>query len=121
MAKNNEQLNSAKYMHEQLNIPYKYLTKLMTDLKRTGFLSSVKGREGGFRICKSTKEITLAQIIDAVEGIDNFNACILGFNECSDINPCAMHFIWEGNKKNLLQTLNKTTLYDLNKVNAKKH
>jgi len=121
MAKEKDQLLSAKYLHEQLQIPYKYLTRLMTDLAKNGYLISVKGRDGGFRIIKDLKEITLANIVQSVEGMDSFNACILGFHECSGENPCAMHFVWEENKKQLLKTLKTTTLNDLTHLNIGKY
>jgi len=121
MAKSGDQLLSAKYLHEQLDIPYKYLTRLMTDLAKSGYLMSVKGRDGGFRIIKDLKEISLANIVQTVEGMDSFNACILGFHECSSENPCAMHFVWEENKKQLLKTLKTTTLDDLTHLNIGKY
>ena len=121
MAKEKGQLLSAKYLHEQLSIPYKYLTRLMTDLAKSGYLMSVKGRDGGFRIIKDLKEISLANIVETVEGMDSFNACILGFHECSSENPCAMHFVWEENKKQLLKTLKTTTLNDISHLNISKY
>jgi Rrf2 family protein len=121
MAKEKDQLLSAKYLHEQLSIPYKYLTRLMTDLAKSGYLMSVKGRDGGFRIIKDLKEISLANIVETVEGMDSFNACILGFHECSSENPCAMHFVWEENKKQLLKTLKTTSLDDLSRSNIGKY
>lgn len=113
MASQDKGLYSAKYLHEQLNIPYKYLTKLMTALSKSGFLASVKGRDGGFSIIKDIKKITLAKIVETVEGMESFNACVLGFHECSSENPCAMHYVWEENKESLLKTLKTTTLHDL--------
>ena len=121
MAKNDKQLSSAKYLHEQLNIPYKYLTKLMTDLAKNGFLTSIKGREGGFKITKNPIMITLSDIVEAVEGLESFNACVLGFHECSNENPCAMHFVWEENKKSLLTTLQNTTIKQLTNQEITKH
>ena len=91
MATQNNGLYTAKYLHEQLNIPYKYLTRLMTNLVKGGCLISIQGRDGGFRINKKPGEITLDRIIEVVEGMDSFNSCILGFDECSDENPCALH------------------------------
>ena len=108
-----KELFSAKYLHEQLNIPYKYLTRLMTDLAKHGCLLSIRGRDGGFKITKSIKEISLAKIIEAVEGMDSFNACILGFHECSSDNPCAMHFVWEKNKEQFVKSLETTSLDDI--------
>ncbi len=121
MAKNNTELKSAKYLHNKLNIPYKYLTRLMTDLVKNNYLISIKGRNGGFKLNKELSEITLANIIESVEGMESFNSCILGFHECSSENPCAMHFIWEENKHNFVQTLEKTTLLDLYKTNITKY
>ena len=114
MACQKQDLFSAKYLHEQLNIPYKYLTKLMTNLAKSGCLTSIRGRDGGFRITKEIKDISLAKIIESVEGMDSFNSCILGFHECSSDNPCAMHFVWEKNKTDFIKTLENTSLQDIN-------
>jgi Rrf2 family protein len=113
MAANNEEKYSAKFLYEQLNIPYKYLTKLMTDLAKRGCIESIQGRNGGFRIAKDLKDITLASVVEAVEGVSNLNGCILGFDECSDENPCAMHAFWEKNKANILHIFESTSLQDL--------
>jgi Rrf2 family protein len=114
MASQDKDLFSAKYLHEQLDIPYKYLTKLMTDLAKNGCLTSIRGRDGGFKITKKLNEISLSKIIEAVEGMDSFNSCILGFHECSSENPCAMHYVWEKNKIEFIKTLENTSLYDIN-------
>ncbi len=118
MASREQELFSAKYLHEQLNIPYKYLTKLMTDLAKHGCLISIRGRVGGFKFTKKLNEISLAKIIEAVEGMDSFNSCILGFHECSSENPCAMHFVWEKNKEAFVKTLENTTLNDINHMDV---
>ncbi len=112
---NNESrvLFSAKSLHENLKIPYKYLTRLMTNLAKHGYLTSVKGRAGGFMLKKKPNEISLSDIIGAVEGMDSFSKCILGFDDCSDDNPCALHFIWEKTKKQFLEVLENTTLEDI--------
>ncbi len=121
MANQNQDLFSAKYLHEQLNIPYKYLTKLMTNLAKHGCLKSIRGRDGGFRINKKLNEISLAKIIEVVEGMDSFNACILGFHECSSENPCAMHFVWEKNKAEFIKTLKNTFLDDIKNMKVARY
>lgn len=52
--------------HEK--IPYKFLEQIMILLKRTKFVESVKGKFGGYSLARDPKEITLGQIIRAVEG-----------------------------------------------------
>ena len=113
MASHKKGLYSARYLNDQLQIPYKYLTKLMTNLAKSGYLLSVRGREGGFIINKDPAGLTIADIVESVEGIESFNACILGLPECSEQNPCAMHYVWEKNKKAFLHTLKVTTIAEL--------
>jgi len=116
MAANDDNRYSAKFLYEQLNIPYKYLTKLMTDLTKRGCIESIQGRNGGFRIIKDLKDITLASIVEAVEGVNNLSGCILGFDECSGENPCAMHYFWEKNKESIMHIFKSTSLEELTKV-----
>jgi Rrf2 family protein len=113
MASQKRDLFSAKYLHEHLDIPYKYLTRLMTDLTKSNYLQSVRGRNGGFRIVAELQSISLADIVETVEGMDHFNACVLGFHECSSENPCAMHYVWEKNKKEIIRTLEQTKLGEI--------
>ena len=120
MAANKEDKYSAKFLYEQLNIPYKYLTKLMTDLSKRGCIESIQGRNGGFRIIKDLDKITLATIVEAVEGVGHLGGCILGFDECSGENPCAMHRFWEKNKESILNIFESTSLKDLANANITK-
>ena len=120
MVVNKHDKYNAKYLHEQLKIPYKYLTKLMTDLTKRGCVVSIQGRDGGFMLAKEPVEISLADIVEAVEGAEKFNGCILGFDDCSDENPCALHYFWEKNKDRIISMMRNTTLEDLTKVNITK-
>ena len=49
-------------------IPYKYLEQIMMVLKRNGFVESVKGKFGGYSLARAPKEISLGEVIRAVEG-----------------------------------------------------
>lgn len=51
-------------------------------------------RRGFFKLAKDIHDIFLCDIIDSVEGMEQLNDCVLGFNECSCSNPCAMHDDW---------------------------
>ena len=95
MAKEPEQLYTAKQLVEELNVSDKYLRRLMTDLSKSGFIRSVQGRDGGYMFIKNTSEIVLFDVIDSVEGMDKLNGCVLGFDQCSCTNPCAMHDTWQ--------------------------
>jgi len=52
MINSDMQVFSAKYLIDSLNVPDKYLRRLMTDLSKSGFIKSLKGRDGGYILPK---------------------------------------------------------------------
>ncbi len=110
MAAGDKELYTTTLLSEQLSIPYKYLSKIMTDLARSSLVSSAKGRGGGFKIAKPLDQITLYDIVTIVEGESTLSSCILGFPDCSPENPCALHYLWEKNKEIITKTMKETTL-----------
>ena len=113
MAKDSSRLYSAKFLIEKLNISDKYLRRLMTDLCKAGFIKSVQGRDGGYIFCKKTNEIFLADIINRVEGMDKYMGCVMGFNQCSDSNPCVLHSTWVNVRENFSKVFEQKSLADL--------
>ncbi len=116
MAKDTGRTYSAKYLVEQLHISDKYLRRLMTDLTKAGLIYSTQGRNGGYGFSKDINNITVSEIIDVVEGMHKYTACIMGFDECNDENPCVMHEVWVKTREKLIETFSKTTLADLAKT-----
>ena len=106
---------SAKKLHEELEIPWPYLRQLLTNLSKSGFIKSVQGRNGGFLLHKSANDITLAEIVDSVEGLNVFGTCIMGFTKCPFDETCAMHETWMSTRENILSVLRNTTLSQLKK------
>jgi len=53
---------------KEYNIPLEYLLKLMQQLVRANVLRSKRGPRGGFNLAKSTKKITMLEIVEAVDG-----------------------------------------------------
>jgi Rrf2 family protein len=113
MAQDVTRLYSAKVLHRQLKIPRKYLQGLLTDLTKRGLIRSVRGRNGGYIFARSIKKITLAQVIDAVDGFKATPSCFFGFEKCPLNNLCAMHHVWASTQEELIATLAKTRLSDL--------
>ncbi|MEM9037991.1 MAG: Rrf2 family transcriptional regulator [Actinomycetota bacterium] len=61
------------------DLPTAYLTKQMQALVRAGIVTSSSGRRGGFRLARPATEITVLEIVDAIEGGQ------AGFFECSEL------------------------------------
>ncbi len=114
------QVFSARYLAETLNIPDKYLRALMTQMAKKGFVKSIRGKEGGYVFAKNAHTIYLSHIIDAVEGMEKYSGCLLGFPKCSDENPCSLHTAYAPIKEQMLHLFNTLTVADLKSNQIKK-
>ncbi len=70
LAKSSEdtRLTKTREIAERQNIPLKYLEQIINLLKKHKLVSSVRGAEGGYRIARSSQEITVYEILRALEG-----------------------------------------------------
>lgn len=113
MALNIETQFSAQNLYEELDIPKRYLMRLLTDLSKSGFIKATRGRSGGYVFARSLENICFSEVIDSVEGLLSFEGCVLGNPICPVDKPCAMHTIWEKPRQAFLETIKKTTFADL--------
>jgi len=120
MAQKQEAMYSASHLIEKLQISDKYLRRLMTQLAKAGFIKSIQGRDGGYLFAKDISAITLADIVNAVEGMSKYTGCVLGFSHCSDTNPCVMHSAWVPVREEFAKVFYHTTLAELNFENIHK-
>ena len=97
----------------EIGAPQNYLGKLLQTLARYGLVEPQKGIGGGFRLAKSTKHVTLFDIVDPFEQLSRWHGCILGRKECSDSDPCAVHEKWKAARTAYLRLLQTTTIADL--------
>jgi Rrf2 family protein len=116
LANHTEQRYSVNELHKALNVPYKYLGRLMHRLSAAGLVEVLQGKQGGYRIIRNLGSIYLHQIIDVVEGLHDYQRCVLGFDECSDENPCSLHGFWMEHRERLKEMIYSTTLAELNKT-----
>ena len=115
LAVHDDRRYSVRELHEELSIPYKYLSRLMHQLTQAGFVDVARGKVGGYLIAGPKENIFLYQIVDTVEGLRNYDRCILGFKECSDENPCSMHQYWVEERERIKNILYSLSLADLAK------
>ncbi len=114
IANNREKsLYNAKELAEILSIPYKFLTKIMTDLVKAEFIISIRGRDGGYKLSKPASDVTVIEILDIFNEFVNYEQCVLGIGKCDGEHKCAMHDRWI-EPKNLIQKMfEETTLENL--------
>jgi len=116
LSHNRDEMFSVNHLHTLLNIPYKYLGKLMTKLATAGLVEVTQGKQGGYQLNTNRAPIFLEEIINIVEGLDDYDRCILGFEECSDETPCSLHTFWVKHKNGINQMIQNVSLEDLYKT-----
>ena len=94
-------------------LPRDFVAKIFQKLVRAGILRSAKGRGGGFALARAQHEITLMDIVEAVEGPQLMDACVVGFERCNDQMPCAQHDLYKPIRQRLKDYLRTTTLADM--------
>ena len=84
-----------KQIADELNIPQPYLAKILQILARKKILHSAKGPHGGFYILKPADELTLMDIIEAIDGGEFFDSCYVTGERCNFDKPdkglCVLH------------------------------
>lgn len=98
---------------DELNLSFHFLTKIMQMLTEAHIIESFRGPNGGVGLAKSAKEISLLDIVAAVDGMSLFTDCALGLPGCGDSAPCPLHESWAKRREELKKMLAKTTLANL--------
>jgi Rrf2 family protein len=98
---------------ERQNIPAFYLAKIMPRLARAGLVHTSLGALGGITLALPAEEISLLQIIQAVDGPLALNLCSLDPKNCKHHATCSACSIWGIAQVQLNQTLAATRLSDL--------
>lgn len=97
---------------ERQDISLSYLEQLFSRLRRQGLVKSVRGPGGGYRIAKPIQDITVSEIIKAVD--EQIDATMCGGNEnCHDEGRCMTHDLWTSLNVKILEYLSGVSLADL--------
>ena len=97
----------------QERIPKSFLAKIFQHLAKAGLVRSVRGSRGGFALLKSPAEISVLQIIEAVEGKIVFQRCRMDKPDCEHAGGCALCGLFERAQDGIKEVLTQTTLRDL--------
>lgn len=93
-----------------------FLGKVFQTLRRAQILRSAKGPHGGFALARATGEITLLDIVAAVDGTTALDRCAIGLPECSSESPCPQHHLWESVRRQIKQYWQNTSLQDMAQI-----
>lgn len=89
LAANNDEIVSLQFITEKLEVSANHLSKVMQRLVKAGLISSLKGKNGGFKLKQDPEEITLMDVYEAIDGKFTPSGCLLGRNRCEP-HQCIM-------------------------------
>ncbi|MDH3198160.1 MAG: Rrf2 family transcriptional regulator [Candidatus Krumholzibacteria bacterium] len=93
------------------DVPRQSLAKILHGLRNKGLVKSTKGPGGGYQLARPGNEMTVMQVIEALDGpIDLSKHCILGLDRCTDDAGCALHAYWKGFREQYASTIAMMTL-----------
>jgi len=104
---------------ERQEIPPSFLSKILQKLAKDGIVSSSRGAGGGFSIGKDPHEITLLDVLEAVEGQISLNVCLSNGEVCKNRPTCAVHIVWREAQEQMVSLLRDRTFAYLAETNRK--
>lgn len=95
------------------NISAKYLEAIFALLKKNKIILAEKGKQGGYRLSRAIKKISLLKIIEALDGKLYMIKCISTSKNCAQKNHCFTHDLWHELNSDIREKLKKKTIFDL--------
>jgi Rrf2 family iron-sulfur cluster assembly transcriptional regulator len=95
------------------HIPKSFLAKIFQHLAKAGIVRSIRGSGGGFALARNPSEISILEIIEAVEGKILFQRCRMDKPDCEHAGGCALCGLFERAQDGIKDVLTSTTLQDL--------
>jgi Rrf2 family protein len=106
-----------KQIGAELDLPVPFLGKILQQLAKQKILKSMKGPNGGFSILKNPKNISLYDIVAAIDGEDTFTDCIMHTGPCRCVDkikkPCPIHDDYARLRSEIIELFQHRTIYDL--------
>lgn len=100
----------SKEIAERQYIPEPYLDQLLTALRKAGFIASRRGPQGGHTLARDPAQITLGEVIAALEGSTAAIGCLDGTITCALSSACGQQEIWQLITDATQKILDSTTL-----------
>lgn len=104
---------SIKTISERQNISEYYLEQLFAPLRKAGLINSIRGAQGGYVLSKPPSEITVADILNVLEGPIEISECIDDEVTCVRTGYCATRLLWIKIRDSVNQVIESITLQDM--------
>jgi Rrf2 family protein len=111
---------STSEIAESEEISYQLACKLLQKLQKAGLVESTMGAKGGFTLGCEPSKISLAEVIEAIQGKINLNRCLMGDYKCPREANCPVYVKLAGLQKQIDGYFNKVSLTELVRTKSKR-
>lgn len=104
LAESSENVKSAA-LAEQLGTTALFVPQVLGPLVRAGWVRSDPGPTGGYRCLVSLTDLSVLQVIEAVEGATDLGRCVVADRPCASGDVCVLHVAWTQARSELVSVL----------------
>src|SRR6186713_2105362 len=103
----------AREIAEQYDIPIELMAKVLQRLVRTGLLISTQGTRGGYTLSRPSSAISVADVIEAIDGPFTVTACSTDKNDCEQYGKCSIRDpLWQIRER-IVEALGTVTIAEM--------
>jgi Rrf2 family protein len=110
---NQRAATSVVVVAKEMKIPPSFLAKIISQLSISGLVQTSRGAHGGVMLARPPEEITLLDVVEAIDGPVLLNECVGEPGKCEFSEECAMHPVWMEAQQLLTKRLRETTFAQL--------
>ncbi len=104
---------SARSIATSMAIPPRFLPQILRELADSGLVEAQTGRNGGYRLARPARDISLLDIVDAVEPTPRTRVCVLRGGPCGLDGHCAVHDVFADAQEAVTTRLGRASLAEL--------
>ena len=104
---------SARQLSEETSLPLPMVSKVLKVLTREGLLSSHRGASGGYSLSRSASEISVGEVLSAMEGSLAMTECLEDEGDCRQVSHCPVRTNWERINYAVINVLDAVSLQDM--------
>ena len=109
----NTQRAATSTVAQEQRIPPSFLAKIISQLSIAGLLHTSRGARGGVTLAREPKDITLLEVIEAIDGPIQLNECAGESSTCTFDKDCPLRPVWCDAQEELVTRLKGTTFAQL--------
>lgn len=90
-----------------------FVPQVVGPLVKAGWVQSHAGPTGGYNACVDLRDVSVLDVVEAVDGVTDSGRCVVADRPCSSGAPCALHAGWVRARQELVRALGETRLSEL--------